>query len=152
MSELHAHDEELTPEEAHLTRAMDYYDGGLLGADKAEFEAHLSTCDSCQHALAQARVLLPKVSELLADAPLPARPSAPAVKQVPRIRAASWMRRSPQAWRVPLALAAAVLVVLAVLWGWRTIGPGAADRNVEYLPPPPPNPPPPPPKLLPPAP
>jgi len=71
-----------------------WLDGGLVGASAERFEAHVSSCAACQELLATMARIMPV--------------EASAVRPVPR--------RPWTAWAVPLAAAAALVLVVWTAW------------------------------------
>lgn len=78
-----------------------WFDGGMAGEAAEQFEAHVAACASCQELLATMVRMVPA--------------GAPAIQAVPR--------RPWTAWALPLAAAAALILVVWTTW------PGGASRS-----------------------
>jgi anti-sigma-K factor RskA len=121
----------------HLERAMAYQAGDLAGEAKAEFEAHLGTCERCQRALAAATEWLPKLGELGPAAPA-FTPKRSVEEQVARfdamVAAERDARRGKLLRRVGLAIAAVVVVAFATVVVLNALHAGPRPQEHLYAP------------------
>jgi anti-sigma factor RsiW len=107
--------------EERLMQAMAYYGNDLSAEEKAEFEAHLATCDECREILEVARAGLPFAEALLTHEPkhtLDEQMARFEAMRAERVRAEAAARRSPRSttWlRFGLALGAAAAVAALLL-------------------------------------
>jgi anti-sigma factor RsiW len=109
--------------EEMLERVVAYYGDELTPAEKTEFEAHLATCEGCQHALRLAQMALPVAEDILAF-----KPKHTIDEQVARFEAMWAEKRKAEAaalrtrrsmvwlrWGVALGAAVAVGMLLFLL-------------------------------------
>lgn len=100
--------------EDHGDRAMAYYGNDLSAEERVVFEAHLSACAECQALLATARAELPAAERFLSFKPLQSADAQAARFEAMVAAGRVKQRRRKIWWRVGLALATAVILVLGV--------------------------------------
>jgi hypothetical protein len=93
----------------YLEQIAAYVTGGLDAAERAAFEAHLATCESCSAALAEAAQADRSLVDLFADA-RPAVGFEDRLIQRLRLSPASRMMLHPAVWRAASGLAAALIL------------------------------------------
>ncbi len=98
------------PESIH---AQDYLDGELVPAARAEFEAHLATCESCALELAAYRRVFERLATLETWEPSADLADRVLAEVMPR-HPARWVR--PLAWGVGLSAAASLATILAAVF------------------------------------
>jgi anti-sigma factor RsiW len=109
--------------EERLEQVVAYYGGDLTGAEKAEFEAHLATCEECQRALQLARKALPVAEDMLAFKPKRtideqvARFEAMWAEKTKAERQVTRARAAPsRLWLTLVTMAVAAAVALLLYW------------------------------------
>ena len=116
-----------SPENLHPTEMISaYLDGAAGPEEQAQAEEHLRTCARCREMAEDFRALAATAAR---EEPPPVPPDLAARirRQVERARSVSSLSRRP-AWRKPLALAAAGLAVVTLVWvATRQQAPGPAS-------------------------